>query len=1013
MRRLALMALAVGGALASPVAPLRAQPAVASAETQAAPAQPVPAHAASSGPALDALLGRQIVMVRVERLGEPFADERLNALIETHRGKPLTMRDVRSSLLHLFNTGLFEDVVIDAQPAGAADGAPGVALTYRVTPARTVTRYSFQGDVGLPEDRLRRTLVDRYGARPAIGRVQAATATLEAIYREAGYLNAKVEARVDPITPETVALVFVIDCRARARIGRLEVTGTPIGTREALLDRLDLATGQPLDGAALQQQIDKAERDLRNRNYYEASITTLKIEREGGLLLDLTVDVQPGPRVTLRVEGATIPASKLDELIPVRREGSIDEDLLEDSKRRVESYLRGLGHWKAEVTYDRRPTPNGLDLVFTVNQGPIYRVASVRVDGNEAIGRPEIDALLAVAPGDLYIESDIDARTATLLERYRHQGYRLVGIVQSAAPRDTPPPTLDGKMQAADASWVDLSLEITERTRTVVGTVTFAGQAALDESTLRAALTVAAGAPFYEPQLAASREAIQTQYLNRGFDRVAIDVAPALSADQTRADITFTIQEGAQLFIDRIVIVGNNRTDVKTIEKALTLQTGAPLGLASLFESQRKLSALGLFRRVRITDVGEPGESQRDVIVTVEEAPATTIGYGAGVEMGRRLRSGPDGSGSQERVELAARGFFEVGRRNLFGTNKSATLFMRGSLRPRETPNPDDSSFGFNEYRILANLRDPAVFGTQTSAEVAGYFEQAIRSSFNFRRRGLQSQFTRPFPEHRFTLVGSYSLTQTELFDEQIAPQDQLDIDRLFPQVRLSVFSLTGRRDMRDDVLDPTRGSVIGLDGDMSLRAVGSEVGFLKGFAEAFWYRQVPRLRKSVFAAGARVGLARGLERQVVRINENGDPVLGPDGQPLIDTITDLPASERFFAGGDTTIRGFARDTLGDAATIRDGFPTGGNALLIFNAELRVPVWRDFGAVVFTDAGNVFRRVTEIDLGSLRPTAGFGVRYKSPIGPIRVDLGFKLDRSRFPDRRERLTEFHISIGQAF
>ena len=127
-----------------------------------------------------------------------------------------------------------------------------------------------------------------------------------------------------------------------------------------------------------------------------------------------------------------------------------------------------------------------------------------------------------------------------------------------------------------------------------------------------------------------------------------------------------------------------------------------------------------------------------------------------------------------------------------------------------------------------------------------------------------------------------------------------------------------------------------------------------------------------------------------------------------------LPASERFFAGGDTTVRGFALDRLGDEPTIdANGFPIGGSALIVLNSELRVPVTGVLQVVGFLDAGNVFDRVGNLSLGSIRGGAGFGVRYRSPVGPIRVDLGFKLDRREFAGERERLTAIHFSIGQAF
>jgi len=176
-------------------------------------------------------------------------------------------------------------------------------------------------------------------------------------------------------------------------------------------------------------------------------------------------------------------------------------------------------------------------------------------------------------------------------------------------------------------------------------------------------------------------------------------------------------------------------------------------------------------------------------------------------------------------------------------------------------------------------------------------------------------------------------------------------------------------------------------------------------------YRRVPGTRRTVFATGARLGLAGSFARacQPVCFDPNGRPIVDPDGNPVVK-VDEIPASERFFAGGDSTVRGFALDRLGTPATIdQDGFPKGGNALVVLNAELRLPVWRDLGAVAFLDAGNVFARATDLDFGEIRGGIGFGVRYRSPVGPIRVDLGFKLDRRE----REGRAQVHVSIGQAF
>jgi outer membrane translocation and assembly module TamA len=233
--------------------------------------------------------------------------------------------------------------------------------------------------------------------------------------------------------------------------------------------------------------------------------------------------------------------------------------------------------------------------------------------------------------------------------------------------------------------------------------------------------------------------------------------------------------------------------------------------------------------------------------------------------------------------------------------------------------------------------------------------------------------------------------------------------------VRLSSVASSLIRDTRDDALGPSRGTLVGIENEVAARAIGSEVGFVKSFMQGFVYRRLRGPRGAVLAAGVRLGLAAGFAREVPEVDVDGRPLLGPDGAPVEALVDDLPASERFFAGGDTTVRGFGLDQLGTPPTLdANGFPRGGNAVLVLNAELRVPLWRDLGAVVFLDGGNVFRRVEDFNPAELRAAAGFGLRYRSPIGPLRLDLGFKLDPGVLPNgQEERPSALHISLGQAF
>jgi outer membrane protein insertion porin family len=524
-------------------------------------------------------------------------------------------------------------------------------------------------------------------------------------------------------------------------------------------------------------------------------------------------------------------------------------------------------------------------------------------------------------------------------------------------------------------------------------------------------LTAAPGRPFSEGDVAADRDRIDLEYRNLGYDTVVVVPRVTLGEGDTRADVRFTISEGPQVFVDHIIILGNERTSPETISRELTLKSGAPLAYSKLLESQQRLGALGLFRRIQISQVAHSGEPRRDLIVRVDEAPPTTFDYGGGIEGGARLRAtGPNGT-AEERIEYAPRGFAQISRRNLWGKNRSATLFSRVSLRSRDLivssgglsiadpTRTTDSNYGVNEYRVYGTFREPRIFGTRADLLVSGIGEQAIRSSFNFVTREARAEAGLRLSD-RFSFALRYSFERTKLFNVTFTPDQEPIIDRLFPQVRLSKVAGSLFRDTRDDALYPRRGTFSVIDAELAMRAIGSEIGYGKTFLQTFAYLPMQTRRRMIVALGARVGVAHALTRVVETRDE---PNL-------------LPASERFFAGGDTTVRGFALDRLGDEKTISPGgFPTGGNGEIVLNAELRVSVFGTRAeAVGFVDAGNIFLNASDLTVTNLRPAVGFGGRYRSPVGPIRVDLGFNLDRRELvPGTLERPYVLHISLGQAF
>ena len=943
-------------------------------------------------------VGKTVVEVQLFLDGQPLQDRSTLALVETRAGQPLSIRQVRESEIHLLNLREFGDVRVTA-----TEDPNGLVLRYDLVPLRAAVDIEVRGALGRSKEELLDLITRQLGRGSEVDQVSAVVTQLEELYRSEGRFAARIRS---PAAPPGSRLVFEIDQGPAARISRVDLSGVSDDRRSGVLARLGLEVGEVYDPVRVESRLAEYEADVRSSRYYEASFRHDATPSPDGVTVDLAVHIQTGSRVSIRfsvdggdpvaMESDPVPDVRLAELVPVAREGSVDEDLLEDSSLRVETRLRQLGYRNAVVTYDRQQDQAGeLSIVFTVDRGPQYLVADIQFYGQERLTIAQLRALFGVARGAPLVIADIDAGVRAVRTRYAQDGYR--GIQVNPMPDEHETPDGGDPVQVVLVSY---TVEIVEGPRTTVGEVRFVGYTEFtDEAELRTVVASAEGEAFYAPVVEADLAAVRAHYLNDGYEtvRVTVDVDPSVDESGPTVDLTFAIREGPQVVVEHVLVVGNRRIADSTVLDELTLRPGEPWGRDEQDESLRRLTALGLFRRIDISGLSHGAGSRRDVVIVVEEAPATRVGYGGGLEVSQRLRAS-EGGAAVERLEFAPRGFFQIGRSNLWGKNRSINLFTRVSVRRKDDVDADvpRTSLGFNEYRVLLDYREPRAFGQSGDLFVSGFIEQVIRPSFDLFSRGVNAQLQRAIG---FTMTGSvgYTYGQNRVTNAQIQAEDVPLVDRLFPTVTLSSFLGGLIRDTRNDPLDPTRGALLAIDGRAAFRSIGSEVGFAKTTLEGRFYHQ---LRGDVvFGARALLGLARGFELQL-----EGDE----------QSIQELPASERFFAGGDTTVRGFALDRLGDGPTIdENGFPTGGNALIVLNSELRVPVTGVLQVVGFLDVGNVFDRVSNLRLGGIRGSPGFGVRYRSPLGPIRVDLGFKLDRQEFAGELERLTALHISIGQAF
>ena len=605
--------------------------------------------------------------------------------------------------------------------------------------------------------------------------------------------------------------------------------------------------------------------------------------------------------------------------------------------------------------------------------------------------------------GQPFSAARLDGDASTIEDFYRRQGF--AGVVVQADEEPAP-----HEAAAAEVP-VTVRIEITENVRTVVNSVRVEGNPAVPEAALRSAMGLQPGRPFFLTQMALDRDVIQQQYANLGFQSATVDSNPGLSADRARADVVFTVHEGPRLLIDHVLIVGNVRTKTETIERELQFKPGDPLGLAVVNDAERRLAGLGLFRRTTITAIGH-GEDSRDVLISVVEAPVTSIGYGVGVEA-QELSQGTEANGgiAEQRLEFAPRAFFEIGRRNLFGKNRSVNLFTRLSLRPK------DSAFfanqrsrrtraapsGSRNIACSGTFREPHVFGTSADAVVTGTLEQQVRSSFDFARHALSLEVGRRVTRD-VSVSGNYQLQRIRLFN---------DSDRLVgPAARRSgvsagaalvVFRLDhpkheGRRARSHDGHVPERerpaGGARDWIGDRPAQVV---------HAGAVVPHHSPRASN-----GAR-------DQRDARADRRLAARCGPEGR--------LGGGGPYHSGQ----RAVLRRRRHDGARLR---PRPARHAQHHRSIQRVPdrrqrardlqrraaraVSRSLQFVGFIDTGNVFARASDIDLGELRSAVGFGIRYKSPIGPIRVDVGFKTHREDIvAGTPESLMALHISLGQAF
>ena len=759
-----------------------------------------PAHA-QQDPAR--FYGTKVVNVRVEIEGRPTTITPFQSLVEVRPGEPLRQETIRATLARLALLPGYEDVDVVANPVPG-----GVEIVFRLDPLHPIDRVEFRGNTGILEEELRRLVQQRYGGVPTGVTLPSIERTVQNMLADRGYPKATVRATTEEThDPDRATLVLTIDAGPQSRIGTVRITGNPPLDDAAILERVGVRVNEPYRRRVVIDGLQRIEADLRADGYYEAVTRQIPTFREDGLTADLTLEIEAGPRVRVEFSGDE-PPDNWKTLVPIERERSADADLVQDAQRDLEAALKNEGYRGAKVSLSRQEQPgNVLVITYTISRGPRYRIARVDLPPKTSIPAATIRELLGLKEADVLSEARVIEGHNRVRQEYLNRGFYAATVV----PEYDEPGTTTRRGEPL----MIVRPNITEGPRAVISDVRFvfaAGQTVL-EPDLRTVVGLASGAPFIVAEAGAATLRLEEYYANLGHRSARI--IPQTAQKNGQVELVFTIEEGPQVIVSDIVVVGYRDASPETILDEMTLRKGEPFGADDEVRSRTNLLAMGVFRSVTLIEQGRlPGESQTTIIVSVEELPSRTFGYGGGVEAGRRPRTAEDG-GLEDYLDISPRGFFEIGRRNLGGRNRAVNLYSRIALKPRTAPGDperDGRGFGFSEYRVTGTYTERRAFRTQTDLLISVTAEQAVRTSFNFIRRGANAEFLRRL-RPQLNVYGRYSLDFTRLLDERVPADEQPLIDRLFPQVRLSTLSAGALLERRQpNALAPSRGTFSSVD---------------------------------------------------------------------------------------------------------------------------------------------------------------------------------------------------------
>jgi len=1015
--------------------PNATQPAQPAAQAAPSAAEAVRPNAAPSTPpevtvpplqaSLTDYAGLKVVAIRYEGVEFSKSDLLLSQLTQK-TGEALDPEKVRQTTRRLFATGRYSDIGVRAERTG-----DGVILIFEGVARYYVGRVQISG---VKDDHL--TSLLEYGTNLNPGTrftnedLTASTEAVKQVLAQNGYYEPVISVRTERDSAgQQVNVTYTVAVGPQAKVGKVTILGSDPGISEQEFLRKSRLT------TFLFHHSPKVTRDtattaltnLRNyfqkKNRLEATVTLQSSTYESATkTVNYSFAVAQGPVVKVEVEGAKFSKSRLHLLVPVFEEGTVDVDLLNEGAFNMKDYLQQQGYFDAKVQVKvDQPGSNAQTVVYTVDKGIKHKVVAVEIEGNKYFSTDLLKGGLKTQKADAYQRAGrfsnelVKGDVSSIRAIYRANGFSDAQVTSTI----TDSGEASGKGKVA---LISVLFKIEEGPQQKFGKVTLTGMNGARQKTLENLLQAEPGQPFSLITLSGDRDALLSYYLSNGFEHAKIEVVQNVeAADKNRTDVSYNVIEGEQVFINRVLESGIHYTRPAVVNDQLKVHAGDPLDQSALLETQRDLYNLALFNEVVVAVQNPTGAAvEKNVLVQITEAKRWDVTYGFGIEAQTGIPActyctQQGTTAAQEgKAGVSPRVLMDVSRINLRGKDNTLTLH---------------TEYGLLEKIATLTFQNPHLLGSKKlSMQISGGYSN-VQDITTFQSSKLEGDFRiTDKVTKKDTFIYQFEFRRVAVNPDSLAIASDL-IPLLSQPVRVGGPGITWFHDTRTpSPLDAIKGTYTSVQDFIASSVFGSQTDFNRTDVTNSTYYSFGK-RKYVFARETRVGVIKSWG-----VNPNlptSGNISGSDCGGILATTNAscnaVPLPERLYAGGASSHRGFVINGAGPR-DLQTGYPVGGSAAFVNSFELRLPaselpyVGDSISFVLFHDMGNVFqhvgdmfpsfarfhqpdeqtcRNVTNVTIGTCNfnyfsHAVGVGARYKTPVGPIRVDFSYNLNPPIYP-----------------